>query len=260
MFEEPSEPRSESAADPLLRAKEKAAEYRMHAELAAIFEGPRKYDAAVRANLDPELARELQRKFARMEKAKSPESPLLPQPVMRDAAEVLSIPKTQHLSTNDYHIYRRPGEAMIVRWLADEQVDAFYQRFQAHFDVALDDYRAEERQSQGWKQDPKTLAYLDALESLDARMADRYSRDAIRNHRIFILSTLAVDEMDIFHLCDHLMSTSAADVVGEASAPPDEPTEKDRAWFFKLYSVRGIVENVERMCFFVYLQKSDDSW
>ena len=45
------------------------------------------------------------------------------------------------------------------------------------------------------------------------------------------------------------------------SAPPeDQPTESDRAWFFKLFSLRCVVEGEERMCFFTYLQKSDDSF
>ena len=53
-----------------------------------------------------------------------------------------------------------------------------------------------------------------------------------------------------------------------ASAPPDSPTdfdklsagERDRAWFFKLFSLRGMVEGEERMCFFTYLQKSEDTF
>jgi hypothetical protein len=55
------------------------------------------------------------------------------------------------------------------------------------------------------------------------------------------------------------MGVPAGEVVGEASAPPDDPTESDRAWFFKLFSLRGIKEGIERMCFFTYLQKSDDA-
>ena len=55
------------------------------------------------------------------------------------------------------------------------------------------------------------------------------------------------------------MSVPAEEIVGPASAPPDAPTEKDRAWFFKLFSLRGVIEGVEKMCFFTYLQKSDDS-
>jgi hypothetical protein len=47
--------------------------------------------------------------------------------------------------------------------------------------------------------------------------------------------------------------------VGAASAPPEAPTERDRAWFFKLFSLRGMNEGAERLCFFTYLQKTDES-
>jgi hypothetical protein len=53
------------------------------------------------------------------------------------------------------------------------------------------------------------------------------------------------------------MNVSAAEIVGDASAPPDAPTERDLAWFFKLFSLRGMVGGSERMCFFAFLQKSD---
>jgi hypothetical protein len=66
--------------------------------------------------------------------------------------------------------------------------------------------------------------------------------------------------MDILHLCDYVMGVPAAQVVGAASAPPEEPTEADRAWFFKLFSLRGMGEGKERMCFFTYLQKTDEGW
>jgi hypothetical protein len=50
-------------------------------------------------------------------------------------------------------------------------------------------------------------------------------------------------------------------VVGEASAPPmDGATEQDLAWFFKLFSLRGVREGVEEMCFFAYLQKTEEGW
>jgi hypothetical protein len=66
--------------------------------------------------------------------------------------------------------------------------------------------------------------------------------------------------MDILHLCDYVMGVPAGEVVGPASAPPDEPTERDRAWFFKLFCLRGMKGDVEQMCFFTYLQKSDEAW
>ena len=37
-------------------------------------------------------------------------------------------------------------------------------------------------------------------------------------------------------------------------------TEQDRAWFFKLFSLRGVVQDVQRMCFFTYLQKAEDTF
>jgi hypothetical protein len=78
MYEEPSEEPIESAADPQTRAKEKADEFRMFAELAAVFEGPRKFDAALRPDLTPALARDLQQSIGRLEKARSIESPQKP--------------------------------------------------------------------------------------------------------------------------------------------------------------------------------------
>jgi hypothetical protein len=56
------------------------------------------------------------------------------------------------------------------------------------------------------------------------------------------------------------MGATAAEVVGQQSAPPAEPTEQDRAWFFKLFSLRGRKAGVEQMLFFTYLQKTDDAW
>ena len=69
----------------------------------------------------------------------------------------------------------------------------------------------------------------------------------------------SADELDILHLCDYVMGVEAAEIVGKASAPPEEPTERDRGWFFKLFSLRGVSEGEERMCFFAFLQKADDT-
>ena len=92
-------------------------------------------------------------------------------------------------------------------------------------------------------------------------MEDRYLRDVIRKHNVFVLSTVTADEMNVQHLADYVMGVPAAEVVGAASAPPDEdPTDRDRAWFFKLFSLRGIVEGVERMCFFTFMQKTEDTF
>ena len=258
MFDEPQEDPTEEASSPATRAKEKSDEFRMHAELAAVFEGGRKFDARVLPGLDPQIARETQRTIGKLEKAKPVDSPVLPQGAIEEARAVLNTPQVKTLSTNDYHIHRRPGEVMIVRWLAGEQVQTFYERIQAHFDAAMEGFREEERQSQEWKQDPQTLAYLKALDAVEVKMEERYLRELIRKTGIFVLSTQSADEMNIAYLCDYVMGVPAAEVVGARSAPPEEPTEQDLAWFFKLFSLRGVIEGEERMCFFTFLQKSDD--
>ena len=71
MFDEPDEPKSEVAGDPAERAREKSDEFRMHAEFCAVFEGRRKFEAAVVPTLDAGVAREIQRTIGRLEKSKS---------------------------------------------------------------------------------------------------------------------------------------------------------------------------------------------
>jgi hypothetical protein len=260
MFDEPNEEPAERAFDPADRVREKTDEFRMHAELFAVFEGVRKFDSQLKPGLDPEIARDIQRTMGRLEKSKTPDSPVLPEPSVADAARLLDLFNTHDLSPNDYHIHRRPGEVMIVRWLPGDLIDAFYQRLQAHFDAALEGFKEDERQGQAWKQEEKTQAFLAALDAVEVRMADRYLRDAIRQHNVFVLSTQSADEINIAYLADYVMGVSAADIVGSASAPPDEPTEQDLAWFYKLFSLRGTVEGSERMCFFMFMQKSDEGW
>jgi len=147
MLEEPDEAPTEHPVDPLTRAREKFDEFRMHAELAAVFEGRRKFDAEILPNLDANLAREIQRTIGRLEKSRSPEHPILPPQSASDAIALLNFPQTRDLSTNDYHLHRRPGEVMIVRWLAGDEVEPFYGPFQANFNAALNQNRKEERQS-----------------------------------------------------------------------------------------------------------------
>ena len=262
MYEEPEEDATpERPADPAQRAKEKGEEFRIHAELAAVFEGPRKFDAEIRASLDVDVARGVQRTIAKLEKAKTPESPILPPEALDEARRLLKMPASGGPGTHDYHVHRRPGEVMIVRWLEGEQADTFYERAQAHFDAALEGFKEDERQAKGWKQDGETAAYLKALDGVQVNMADRYLRGLVREHRLFVLSTVTADEMDILHLCEYLMGVEPARLVGAASAPPaEDPTEQDRAWFFKLFSLRGVVENVERMCFFTFMQKAEDTF
>jgi hypothetical protein len=260
MFDEPKEDPIENSSDPANRAREKSVEFRMHAELAAVFEAHRKFDVQLVPGLDAQIARDIQRTFGKLEKSKSSESPVLPESSAADAVGLLNLAAARELSNNDYHIHRRPGEVMIVRWLEGDWVETFYERFQAHFDAALIGFRDEERQSQEWKQNPDTSAYLQALDAIDIKMADMYLRDVIRQRNLFVLSTQTADEINISYLCDHIMGVSADELVGAVSAPPEEPTERDLAWFFKLFSLRGMVEGVERMCFFTFLQKSDDDF
>jgi hypothetical protein len=261
MFDEPEERPADRVIKPADRAREKSDEFRMHAELAAVFEGHRKFDVSVETNLGAELAREIQRAVGRLEKARSAESPVLPEGSKGEAAELLNMAEERGLSTNDYHIHRRPGEAMIVRWLKGEEVETYYGRLQAHFEAALEGYRDDERQAQGWKQDEGTQAYLEALDKIEVKMAERYLREPIKAHGLFVLSTQAADEMNIAYLCEDVMGVSPERVVGEASAPPaDGASESDLAWFFKLFSLRGVRDGVEEMCFFAYLQKTEEGW
>jgi hypothetical protein len=259
MFDEPAESPQERNFDPAQRAKDKADEFRVHAEVAAVFEGPRKFDAELR-NLKDDLARDIQKRMARLEKAKTPDIPILPTETAADAAALLNLSTAEKLSTNDYHVYRRPGELMIVRWLEGDQVESFYERLQAHFDAALDDFKAEQREAHGWKQDAKMTAFLEALDALEIKLPERYLREVIRKHNVFVLSTLTADQMDILHISETVMGLDAKTLAGATSAPPDDPTESDRAWFFKLFSLRGMIEGKERMCFFTYMQKAEESW
>jgi hypothetical protein len=263
-FEGPT-PRDETANDPVVRARELLEQIRIHGELAAVFEGPRKFDNAV-LGLDADLARDVQQAVGRLEKSKQPNTgPILPPDMTEAAAKVLELPTTRPmLTTGDYHILRRPGEAMLVRWLAGDEVDTFYDRYTAHVTAALEQRREDERQELGWREDDLGQAYLEALDELEPDAATWYLRDTIQKHGLFLLSTLAVDEIDILHLCDTLMGLHAADVVGDASAPDrddEDAPDSERTWYFKLFSLRGKTKDVERMCFFAYLQRaSDDLW
>src|SRR5690242_19474511 len=89
MFDEPSENPIERPRNPSEQAREKSDEFRMAAELFAVFEGPRKFDASILPGLDATAARDIQRSIGRLEKAKSPESPVLPAANTSDAAAPL---------------------------------------------------------------------------------------------------------------------------------------------------------------------------
>ena len=262
MFDEPEESPSEKIIDPKQRAQDKSDEFRMHAELCAVFEGCRKLDARLVPGLQRDVAVDCQKAMARLEKRRISNTPVVATEDQPEAQGVLTLHESAGLTTNDYHISRRPGEVMILRWLEGDQVEAFYERLQAHFDAALSAFRDDERQALQWKQDEATSAYLEALDGVKVSMSERYLRDFIRRHRVSALSTHTSDELNIAYLCEVIMNVPAAEVVGEASAPPgDGATERDLAWFFKLFSLRGIAGGIERLCFFTFLQKSDDdSW
>ena len=262
MYEDDDDrPAPELSKDPATRAREKADEMALHGELAAVFEGPRKFDHEVLPGLDAGLARGVQQTVGRLEKAKSDNSPILPPAVAGEAAKLLALPEELGLARDAYHVHPRPGEVMIVRWIDGESVDSFYERLQAHFEAAFNALR-EDARSEEWRGDERTLAYLAALDAAaDRDTAERYLRPLIRKHGLLVLSTLTVDEMDVLHLCDHLMGLPSAEVVGERNAPPEDgASHRDRAWFFKLFSLRGVRDGVEQMCFFTFLQKSDDSF
>ena len=162
MFENQKNRRPRSRSIRRTAAKEKFDEFRMHAEFAAVFEATRKFEAQILPTLDAGSARDLQKRHREAGKIALPDSPLLSEPVMKDAAEILDLPATKSLSTNDYHIYRRPGEVMILRWLAGEEVETFYQRMQAHFEAALNRFaRKSDRRTSG-SRIRQTLKYLDA--------------------------------------------------------------------------------------------------
>ncbi|MEL7238720.1 MAG: hypothetical protein AAGK78_07645 [Planctomycetota bacterium] len=258
-------PADDVASEPKRRAAEKLEGLRTHAQLAATFEGPRKYQHALHTALSYEQAREVQQAMAKLEvaKTKAERGPLLPPGEFDAARALLMLPTENGLELGDYHIHRRPGEVMILRWLAGEQVDDFYDRLQAHFDVALDQAREEERSTHAWRGDDDTNAYLDVLEEADEKLADWYLRPIIEKHRLYVLSTVTADEMNIEHLADYLMGVPASEVVGDDQTPTDDfsgdgPSDADKAWFFKLFSLRGKPGKSERMCFFAFLQKVDE--
>lgn len=264
MFEDSDEPRAEQGNTPKQRAEEKGEELRMFAELAAVFEGPRKFDAELLTDLTPDAARELQQSIGRLEKQRLPPHHLfIPDTGYAKGRELLSL--NEKFSTNDYHIHRRPGETHILRLLAGEEVDMYYTRLQAHFDAGLAGFVEDERSAHAWRNDPKTTAFLETLESFNWNLPERYARPLIREHGIIALSTQIIDEVNIELITDQIMNRPPADLVGQASAPnsdPDAeaPSDADRAWFFKLFFLRGLIEKEERILLYTFLQKTDDSF
>lgn len=261
MYDDDDNKKGEEASSGAQRAKEKGEALRQHAEIAAIFEGPRKFDAELH-DLKATLARDVQQRLAKLAKAKQAGShqlgAILPPDLFDEAAHLLDLHETEELPTSDYHIYRRPGEVMIFRWLAGEdEVNTFYERMQKHFDAALEG-TIEDEETNAWKNDEQTNAYREALESLKLDTAERYLREPMRQHDLFVLNTLSADAINILFLTDTVMGTGPSAVVGDAFSPPDDPRESDLSWFFKLFSLRGSVEKSEKMLFFAFLQKTED--
>ena len=98
MFDETNEDPAEGASNEKDRAKEKADEFRMHAELAAVFEGVRKFGAQIKPGFDAEIARQVQRGMGKLEKAKAAEHPVLPEQSMGEAAELLGLAKAREIA------------------------------------------------------------------------------------------------------------------------------------------------------------------
>lgn len=252
----------ELASSAKTRASEKVEELRMHAELAAIFEGTRKFNAEILPDLTFDTARDIQKAVAQLERSRMDQAPQVIDPASEHyphAARLLSFSDTHNLSTNDYHVHRRPGEVMIARFLSGEQLDTFYTRLQAHFDAGREGTLEDERSESAWKSDPNTTAYLDALEATTLNLPERYLRPLVQEHTLFALSTQTADEINIAFLTDHIMNVTPAELLGPHSAPPDNPTDSDLAWYFKLFMLRGKVGDSERALFFTFLQKTDDS-
>jgi hypothetical protein len=263
--------RDDTSADAKTRLDEKVAELRIHAELCAVFEGVRKYEAQLNTTLDIDLTRTLQKSMLKLTGCKMQDSPVL-DPSKEGTYdlvwELLSKADELGLPTNDYHINRRPGEVVILRWLKNdptaqltlEQVDTFYTRLQAHFDAAINQAREDEHQALDWKSDAKTTRYLKLLDEVKINQAERYLRPIIKSHAACVLSQTTADELNISYLCDYVMGVSADEVVGPRSAPQDPTDESETAWFFRLFSLRGLVNDQEHMLFLAFMQKAQDTF
>lgn len=252
----------EQSDDVYTRVSEELNQFRLYSEIAAVFEGCRKFDALILPALSADIAREVQKGMARLEKSiTEPALPVIPPDHAELAGQLLRTHQAHDLSTNDYHIYRRPGETMILRWLEGEQVDTFYQRLQSHFDAMLENVREEHRWVDTSEMDEKAKQYHQLLRDADQiKLEDRWFRDLVRQQGVSVLSTQTVYEMNLAFLAEDVMGTSSAEVVGEESAVPFDPSEEDLAWFYKLFLLRGVRDGVEQMCFFTFLQKSNESW
>src|SRR5690349_2923457 len=70
MFDDPDQTSRDRPLSPAEKAREKADEFRIHAELVSVFEGTRKFEASIIPTLDGEFARQIQKTMARLFKSK----------------------------------------------------------------------------------------------------------------------------------------------------------------------------------------------
>lgn len=260
MYDDPDERKDDKAAAPELRLKEKLDELRIHADLCAIFEGTRKFDAQVKTDVDANLVRDVQQIVGKLEKSKKPGMPFLTPARALGATTLFESLEVQGVSTGDYHVLRRPGEVMIVRWIKGEQVETFYQRLQAHMDVAIKQTREDERQALAWKNESATNTYLEKLDEAELDMQKWWMRDLLRDHELATVRTQTADEINISYIADFIMGVGAAALVGEEFAPPGGADDAELAWFFKLFALCGTRDGVEQIVFFVFLQKTEEEF
>ncbi len=260
MYDDSDDRKDDNASAPKVRLAEKLDELRIHADLCAIFEGPRKFDAKLITGVDADLIRDVQQIIAKLDKSKQPGKPFLTPARALGATTLFDSLQEQGVSTSDYHLYRRPGEVMIVRWIKGDEVDTFYKRLQAHMDVAIKQTREDERQALAWKNDPRTNEYLEALDEAELDMQKWWMRDLLRDHELATVRTQTADEINIGYIADFIMGVGAAALVGEEFAPPGGADDSELAWFFKLFALCGTKDGVEHIVFFVFLQKTDDEF
>jgi hypothetical protein len=260
MYDDPEERKDDNADAPDTRLKEKLDGLRIHADLCAIFEGTRKYDAQVRTDVDTNLIRDVQQIVAKLEKSKTPGKPFLTPARALGATSLFESLDEQGVSTSDYHVYRRPGEVMIVRWIKGDQVDTFYERLQAHMDVAIKQTREDERQALAWKNEPATNEYLEKLDEAELDMQKWWMRDLLRDNELATVRTQTADEINISYLADFIMGVGAEAIVGKEFAPPSGPDDAELSWFFKLFALCGSKDGVEHIVFFVFLQKTEEEF
>ena len=269
MFDDDADEAPARRTDPEQAARDKLEELRMYAELAAVFEGPRKFDHDLRRDLPSDLAQRLQRGMLTLERARPNQVQILPDEQVPLARELLSANDPAGLTCGDYHACVRPGQVVMARWIRGEDFDVFHERLLAHFDAMLAGHIEDEESARAWQGDPSLPKYLESLEKFKPNLADRYLVAFVRSGRVpACLSTHTADELNIAFLAETVMGLSVPEVVGPqaGAATSDEddddayPDESALAWYFKLYLLRGTVERVPTACFFAFLQKTSNEW